>query len=80
VEYVASQADTVLMTFNGVIKAISATYGAVPADTYGQLGEGDFFDCRHPNTDGYQHVVAAFETAWDQIDEGPAGLLEVATP
>lgn len=69
VEFVASQADTVLTTFNGVIAAISGAFGAVPADTYGQLGEGDFFDCKHPDQDGYEHVVDAFETAWQQIDE-----------
>jgi hypothetical protein len=69
VEFVASQADAVLTVFNGVIAAISGAVGAVPADTYGQLGEGDFFDCKHPNKDGYEHVVDAFETAWQQVDD-----------
>jgi lysophospholipase L1-like esterase len=68
VEPVATQADGVLTTFNGVIAAISGAFGAVPADTFGQLGEGDFFDCKHPNPDGYEDVTAAFEHAWAQVD------------
>lgn len=53
--------------FNGLIEAISATFGAVPADTFGDPGEGDFFDCKHPNKAGYQDVLAAFEEAWQSI-------------
>lgn len=53
--------------FNGLIEAISATFGAVPADTFGDLGEGDFFDCKHPNKAGYEDVVDAFEEAWQSI-------------
>lgn len=67
VEPVAAQADTVLMAFNGVIKAISAGVGAVPADTFGDLGAGDLFDCKHPNAAGYADIVAAFEQAWQTI-------------
>lgn len=55
--------------FNGLIEATSAAYGAIPADTYGQLGEGDFFDCKHPNPDGYEDVAAAFELAWQQTGQ-----------
>lgn len=73
VPVVATQADFVLEQLptgygdglNGVIEFLSAVYGAVPADTYGQLGEGDFADCKHPNTSGYEDVLAAFETAWE---------------
>jgi lysophospholipase L1-like esterase len=68
VEPVAAQADGVLTVFNGVIAAISAAVGAEPADTYGQLGEGDFFDCKHPNPAGYEDVTAAFEKAWEQLN------------
>jgi hypothetical protein len=53
--------------FNGLIEAVSAAFGAVPADTYGALGAGDFSDCKHPNTAGYQDVLAAFEEAWQTI-------------
>lgn len=67
VEPVAAQADGVLMTFNGVIKAISAGVGAVPADTFGDLGAGDLFDCKHPNDAGYADIVAAFEEAWQSV-------------
>lgn len=64
VEPVAARADAVLTTFNGVIKAISAGVGAVPADTFGDLGAGDLFDCKHPNAAGYADIVASFEEAW----------------
>lgn len=67
VDVVAAQADAVLMAFNGVIKAISAGVGAVPADTYGDLGAGDLFDCKHPNDAGYADIVAAFEEAWQAV-------------
>lgn len=78
VEPVAMQADYVLeylevapgvYGFNGVITSISSAFGAVPADTYGQLGAGDFFDCKHPNKAGYQDVLAAFEAAWQQTGQ-----------
>ncbi len=74
VEPVAMQADYVLEQFpiapgvygfNGLVEAVSAAFGAVPADTYGHLGEGDFFDCKHPNKTGYQDVLAAFQAAWE---------------
>lgn len=49
---------------NGIIRKVSAANGAVPAEVYGKLGTGDFFDCKHPDEAGYAKVTTAFETAW----------------
>ncbi len=56
--------NTDIVGVNGIIEALSAVFGAEPADTYGQLGQGDFFDCKHPNKAGYEKILAAFEAAW----------------
>jgi hypothetical protein len=53
--------------FNGLIETISAIYGAKVADTFGQLGEGDFVggaDCRHPNEAGHAKIATAFQEAF----------------
>jgi len=76
-EEVAMQADFILEAlpiplgdlgtasgFNGIIEKISAAFGAVPAETFGALGEGDFFDCKHPDASGYAKILTAFESAW----------------
>lgn len=52
--------------YNGMIRTLSAAFGAVPADTFGRLGAGDFFDCKHPDASGYAKITAAFEAAWEQ--------------
>ncbi|HET8594856.1 MAG TPA: hypothetical protein VFM07_06385 [Intrasporangium sp.] len=49
---------------NGIIRNLSAAHGAVPAEVFGKLGAGDFFDCKHPNTSGYAKITTAFESAW----------------
>lgn len=49
---------------NGVIRTLSGAYGAVPAEVFGQLGDGDFANCKHPNEGGYAKIATAFETAW----------------
>lgn len=76
VEPVAQLADQVLEAFpvapgvygfNGLIEAVSGAFGAVPADTFGKLGQGDFFDCKHPDASGYEDLVDAFELAWQQF-------------
>lgn len=53
--------------FNGLIRAISAQYGADVADTYGDLGDGDYVggsDCLHPNADGHVVIATAFQEAF----------------
>lgn len=49
---------------NGAIRTLSAAHDAVPAEVFGQLGDGDFANCKHPNEAGYAKIAAAFETAW----------------
>ena len=61
---VLAQADGVLQMLNNIIRAVSTANGAVPAEVYGQLGTGDFFDCKHPNETGYAKITTAFESAW----------------
>lgn len=56
---------------NGIIRNLSAAHGATPAEVYGKLGTGDFFDCRHPNEAGYAKVTTAFETAWSTATAAP---------
>jgi hypothetical protein len=53
--------------FNGLIETISAAFGAKVADTFGDLGTGDFVggaDCLHPDVDGHAKVATAFEAAF----------------
>ena len=53
--------------FNDLIRAISAQYGAVVADTFGKLGEGDFVggqDCLHPDASGHAKVADVFAEAF----------------
>lgn len=54
---------------NGIIRTLSVAHGAVPAEVFGSLGAGDFFDCKHPNTSGYAKITTAFETAWRTASE-----------
>ena len=81
-EQVAAQADFILEAlpiplgdlgtasgFNGIIEKISAHFEAVPAETFGALGEGDFFDCKHPDASGYAKILTAFESAWATASE-----------
>ena len=52
--------------FNDIIRSISAQYGAKVADTFGDLGAGDFVggtDCLHPDKSGHTKIAAAFEEA-----------------
>ena len=49
---------------NGIIRNISAQYGATPAEGFGILGSGDFANCKHPNETGYTKLATAFEQAW----------------
>ncbi|GAA6524711.1 hypothetical protein [Intrasporangium sp. DVR] len=55
---------------NGVIRTISAVYDAVPAEVYGQLGDGDFANCKHPDESGYAKITTAFTTAWVAATQG----------
>jgi lysophospholipase L1-like esterase len=57
---------------NGIIRTLSAAHGAVPAEVFGTLGAGDFFDCKHPNASGYAKITTAFEAAW-QTATAPKG-------
>ena len=61
---VLAMGDGVLRTMNTIIGGVSAANAAVPAEVYGLLGTGDFFDCKHPNETGYAKIATAFETAW----------------
>jgi lysophospholipase L1-like esterase len=49
--------------FNDVIRQVAAMYGAETAETYEQLGAGDFADCKHPNASGHVKVAEAFSDA-----------------
>ncbi|HET8988528.1 MAG TPA: SGNH/GDSL hydrolase family protein [Humibacillus sp.] len=49
---------------NDIIDAISQQNGARVADTFGQLGSGDFVggaDCLHPNLSGHTKIAAIFD-------------------
>jgi lysophospholipase L1-like esterase len=57
---------TLPVGYNDLIEMISAQFGAIPADTFGKLGEGDFVggaDCLHPNLSGHTKIAAAFHDA-----------------
>jgi hypothetical protein len=57
---------SVLVGFNDLITAISQQHGAKVADTFGELGTGDFVggdDCLHPNKSGHTKIATAFEKA-----------------
>lgn len=52
--------------FNDMLRTISQTYGALTADTFGDLGAGDFVggtDCLHPVKSGHTAIAAAFNEA-----------------
>ncbi len=48
-------------------RAVSAQHGALVAETFGALGDGDFVggsDCLHPTDAGYEKIAAAFDVAF----------------
>ncbi len=58
---------TLPVGLNDLIRGISAANGAVVAETFGALGEGDFVggtDCLHPNLSGHTKIAAAFAAAY----------------
>lgn len=57
---------TLQVGFNDLITAISQQNGALTADTFGDLGEGDLVgggDCLHPTRAGHTKIAAAFDEA-----------------
>jgi hypothetical protein len=58
---------TLPIGLNDLIRGISAVNGALVAEAYGALGEGDFVggtDCLHPTLSGHTKIAAAFAAAY----------------
>lgn len=52
--------------FNDIVRAVAAQHHALVADTFGDLGTGDFVggtDCLHPVKSGHTEIAAAFGEA-----------------
>jgi len=62
------QVGTLADGFNDLIRSTSQQYDAEVAETFGELGAGDFVggaDCLHPNRVGHTKLAAAFDEAFE---------------